>query len=299
MVRGVGGTVAANDIAVPVNHYPSSFSREDRLVTSFSDLRYYLECPHDFYLRVVLGFTPTIGQEFGYGRGVHNLLRAVHSDPRWWADLDADPEKLEAEIRRMVDRGMFYLRYTTGDPLVNLQGKAIEGVADYVRHYAGELARLEFEPEREFETVIPGENLLIAGAIDVVRLDDPPRVTILDFKSGDAEEETGSGLTRELMGMQIGVYGLAARHELEYDPQHGVVRYIGEQDPLRRELLVDLSERQLADVRERLAETGRRIRQRRFHEGPSGLIPHRCERCDFLNICRRPEANLERNRRRH
>jgi len=45
-----------------------------RIVSSFSDLRYYTECPHDFYLRKVLGFAPTIDQAFGYGRGVsqHN-----------------------------------------------------------------------------------------------------------------------------------------------------------------------------------------------------------------------------------
>jgi len=55
------------------------------LATSFSDLRYYLECPHDFYLRKVLGFAPTIDQAFGYGRGVHNLMRAIHSDPAKWA----------------------------------------------------------------------------------------------------------------------------------------------------------------------------------------------------------------------
>ena len=87
---------------------------------------------------------------------------------------------------------------------------------------------LEFKPEKEFETLISDENLLISGAIDVIRLDDPPMISIVDFKSGDAEEETGSGLSRELMSLQIGIYGLAARDELEYDPRHGLIRYIGE-----------------------------------------------------------------------
>lgn len=300
MVRQVGGTVVNGDLAVgeTIEYHPSSFSRENRLTTSFSDLRYYLECPHDFYLRIVLGFTPTIGQEFGYGRGVHNLLRAVHSDPRRWAEIADDPERLETEVRRMVDRGIFYLRYTTGDPLVNLQRKAVEGITDYVTQYAHELARLEFEPEKEFETLIPDENMLITGTIDLIRLDDPPRVTILDFKSGDSEEETGSGLTRELMAIQVGVYGLAACHELEYDPQHGLVRYIGERNPLNRELSVDLDEEHLAIVRRRIVETGRRIRERDFFEGPSGLIPNRCNRCDFLKICGRPEAVQARRRQR-
>ena len=116
-------------------------------------------------------------------------------------------------VEHLIEQGMFYLRYTVGEPLDNLRRRTVAGVVEYVETYAGELARLEFEPEKEFETLITDENLLISGAIDVVRFDDPPRVSIVDFKSGDGEEEN-----RELMELQIGVYGLAAWDELEYDP---------------------------------------------------------------------------------
>ena len=292
LVREAGGLVQEGPLSLSkyLEHYPATVGDEDRLTTNFSDLRYFLECPRDFYLRNVLGFTPTIGQEFGYGRGVHNLLRAVHSDPKKWATLAGDPAKIEQEVRRMIDQGMFYLRYTTGDPLDNLKNKAVKGLVEYVKNYADELAKLRYEPEREFETLFPDEKLLIAGTIDVLRLDDPPRVTIIDFKSGDAKEQTGSGLTEELMALQIGVYGLAAKHELEYDPQHGLVRYIGERDPARREKPVDLSEDGLVEVRGRLVETAKKIRQREFQRGPTGLTKDRCERCDFLLICDRAEA---------
>ena len=162
LVRDVGGTVADGpvDLGDVIDYHESASSREDRLATSFSDMRYYLECPQDFYLRHVLGFTPTIGQEFGYGRGLHNLLRVVHSNPRHWAALAADRDNLRAEVQSLVDQGMFYLRYTVGNPLSNLQNRAIEGVVEYVETYAAELSRLEFEPEKEFETLIPGEKPL-------------------------------------------------------------------------------------------------------------------------------------------
>jgi DNA helicase-2/ATP-dependent DNA helicase PcrA len=184
---------------------------------------------------------------------------------------------------------MFYLRYTTGDPLENLKRKAVQGVTEYVVRFAEELSRLEFEPEKEFETLIGEERLLISGAIDVVRLDDPPRVTIVDFKSGDAAEETGSGLTRELMAMQIGVYGLAALHELEYEPQSGLVRYIGEPDPGLAEVAVDLTDEQLTSVRGQLVDTARSIRSREFDRGPSPQSAGRCSTCDFKQICRLSE----------
>src|SRR4051812_48981578 len=73
-----------------------------------------MACPHDFYLRKVLGFAPTIDQAFGYGRGVHSLMRAIHSNPKKWAALASNPPELDREIQSLVDRGLFYLRYTTG-----------------------------------------------------------------------------------------------------------------------------------------------------------------------------------------
>ncbi len=296
LVRDVGGTVADGpiDLENVLDHQKSASSRKNRLATSFSDMRYYLECPHDFYLRHVLGFTPTIGQEFGYGRGLHNLLRVVHSNPAHWAALAADREKLRAEVQSLVDQGMFYLRYTVGSPLSNLQGRAIEGVVEYVEANAAELSRLEFEPEKEFETLIPEENLLISGAIDLVRLDDPPKVSIVDFKSGDAQEDTGSGLSRDLMALQIGVYGLAAKDELQYDPQRGLIRYIGERNDDLRQVEVVLNDEELSRVRSEVIETGCNIRERKFDEGPTGRVDNRCHRCDFLNICPRHEAESAR-----
>ena len=278
------------DVASTIQKHPKSPDSEYNFATSFSDLRYFTECPQDFYMRIVMGYTPTIGQEFGYGRGIHNMLRAVHEDPRLWATLAADPIRLREEVSNLVEDGMFYLRYTTDSPLENLQQKAIQGVANYVTRYADELATLSFEPEKEFETLIAEQNLLVSGAIDVVRLDDPPRVTIVDFKSGDSDEDTGSGLSRDLMALQIGVYGLAARHELEYEPQNGVIRYIGEEDPERAETRVDLSDQQLDLVRRDLIDAATRIKRREFDVGPARGNEGRCELCDFRRICRLSNA---------
>ncbi len=282
----------------PVADVPGSLIQVDahddsgdrRLISSFSDLRYYLECPHDFYLRKVLGFAPTIDQAFGYGRGVHNLMRAVHADPQHWAALAGDRDKLTAELERLVGRGLFYLRYTTGEPLERMRAKAVAITADYVQLYADELTRLTFEPEREFETLIEEENVLISGAIDVVRLDDPPRVTLLDFKSGEAESDLSMKLDEDEMRLQVSVYGLAARRELEYDPERGLVRYLDEEDPDRRQLSVDLDASTLSQARDTVVQVARDIKDRRFHVGPQRKPRHdgnsvRCQECDFDQFC--------------
>jgi DNA helicase-2/ATP-dependent DNA helicase PcrA len=272
----------------------SALDRNVRLSTSFSDLRYFLECPQDFFTRKVLGFAPPIGQEFGYGRGVHNLLRAVHEQPAEWAALAADDAALRSRVEELVESGLFYLRHTVGEPYENLKNKAVAGVIEYVRNYRDELQRLEFEPEKPFETLIPEEDVLITGAIDVVRLDDPPTVTLIDFKSGNSSGDNASGLSADMMAMQLGVYGIAAKKELEFEPEVGLVRYIGESDPNRRELKVDMSDGRRAEVRANIAGTARRIKARDFRQGPAPHLKGRCGRCDFGRICPSQEARAHR-----
>jgi DNA helicase-2/ATP-dependent DNA helicase PcrA len=298
LVRESGGIVTGDSdrILEGLKYAPKEHRRDVRLTTSFSDLRYYLECPHDFYLRKVLGFAPTIDQAFGYGRGVHNLLRAVHANPKNWAELARDRARLEGEIQKLIDKGLFYLRYTTGDPAENMRKKGVRIVADYIAHYVSELATLRFEPEKQFETLIDYEDgdgaALVSGAIDIVRQDDPPRVTLIDFKSGDPDSDNHQKLDEEEMRLQVAIYGVAAKRELEYEPEEGLVRYLDASDDEKRELQVPLHEDAIAEARTMVARTAAQIRDRVFHAGPrsrNGGVP-RCRQCDFTGLCGMAEA---------
>ncbi|GFN21936.1 ATP-dependent helicase [Thermanaeromonas sp. C210] len=286
LVAEVGGVVEQTDVPQGIRHLRSEARREFRLATSFTDLCYFLRCPHDFYFRKVLGFAPSISQAFGYGRGIHNLLREVHANPRKWAGLASDPGAVLTAVEELVRRGLFYLRYTTGEPAENMRRKGAEVVSDYVMTYAHELERLVYEPEREFETLIEEEQVLVSGAVDLVRLDDPPRVTLIDFKSGEGpESEAASGLDEGEMRLQIALYGLAARRELQYEPERGLIRYLGEVDPARREVAVALDDAALDAARQTLVETARRIKRREFNAGPAGEALVRCKACDFRGFC--------------
>jgi len=292
MVPEIGGIVTSDSETLlnELKYGPKEHRRDIRLATSFSDLRYYIECPHDFYLRKVLGFAPTIDQAFGYGRGVHNLMRAVHSNPKKWAELANDRGRLEQEIQRLVDRGLFYLRYTTGPPADNMRNKGIKIVANYIQRYAQELATLTFEPEKEFETLIEYEDgeggALISGAIDIVRQDDPPRVTLVDFKSGDPDSERHQNLDEEEMRLQVTLYAIAAKKELQYQPEQGLVRYL-DADEAKAELRVPLDVNALDGAKSTVTKVATQIRQRSFTGGPimkaDGI--HRCGTCDFLGFC--------------
>lgn len=296
-MKAAGGMVSESPQKVlhELKYAPKEHKRDINLSTSFSDLRYYLECPHDFYLRKVLGFAPTIDQAFGYGRGVHNLLRAIHSNPQRWASLADNRHSLEAAIQGMIDQGLFYLRYTTSDPAENMRKKGLRVVADYVVKYADELRNLIFEAEKPFETQIdyPDRDggALITGAIDIVRQDDPPRVTLIDFKSGD-EHSDAKKLDKEEMALQVGIYALAAKNELEYEPERGLVRYLDSGPHEKGELEVPLDHTALERSQEIVSETASAIRDRKFKEGPrkeSDGTP-RCATCDFFGLCGMKEA---------
>lgn len=298
VVAEIGGMVtsASDELLDALRYAPKEHRRDVRLSTSFSDLRYYLECPHDFYLRKVLGFAPTIDQAFGYGRGVHNLMRAIHADPKKWATLASNRKQLEREIQKLLDQGLFYLRYTTGDPADNMRAKGLKIVADYVQRYADELGRLTFEPEKEFETLIEYEDgnggALVSGAIDIVRQDDPPRVTLIDFKSGDPDSDRHQKLDEEEMKLQVSLYAVAAKRELEYQPEQGLVRYLDADGKDKSELRVPLDEDALNHARKTVALTASHIRNRAFHQGPAdqGEGRRRCADCDFVSVCGMTEA---------
>jgi DNA helicase II / ATP-dependent DNA helicase PcrA len=62
------------------------------VVFTFSDLKYFFECPCQFKLRILYGFNPPIRKELGFGRSLHNVLaevhaRAIHGDYATDADV--------------------------------------------------------------------------------------------------------------------------------------------------------------------------------------------------------------------
>ena len=45
---------------------------------SFSDLKYFFECPYQFKLRFLYGFNPPIHEALGYGKSVHDVMAEIH-----------------------------------------------------------------------------------------------------------------------------------------------------------------------------------------------------------------------------
>jgi DNA helicase-2/ATP-dependent DNA helicase PcrA len=65
-------------------------------VFSFSDLKYFFECPYQFKLRILYGFNAPIHEALGYGKSLHDALAEVHARARRGDLADA------REVERLV-----------------------------------------------------------------------------------------------------------------------------------------------------------------------------------------------------
>ena len=97
------------------------------------------------------------------------------------------------------------------------------------------------------------------------------------------------------MRFQLSLYGLAAKQELEYEPDRGLVRYLGETDPALRELNVPLGSEAINDARAKITKVAGQIRGREFNTGPTKgprdeSKTTRCAECDFVEFCGQSEA---------
>jgi DNA helicase-2/ATP-dependent DNA helicase PcrA len=131
---------------------------------------------------------------------------------------------------------------------------------------------------------------MVSGAIDIVRQDDPPKVTLVDFKSGDPDSDKHQKLDEDEMRLQVGVYAIAAKKELLYQPEKGLVRYLDvERDNTQKhELEVPLDDASIQAAKKTVVKTATAIRSRLFKSDP--VKPGRdgkprCQSCDFLGFC--------------
>jgi hypothetical protein len=123
-------------------------------------------------------------------------------------------------------------------------------------------------------------------------LQHPARVSLIDFKSGDPDSDKHQKLDEEEMQLQVALYAVAAKKELQYQPDQGIVRYLDAEDPSKSELHVPLDDDSLRGAKSTVAHTALKIRERHFIAGPAPRPDgvHRCSLCDFIGFCGMKEA---------
>lgn len=246
------------------------------LPTNFSDLRYYWECPHDYQLRCLMGFSPGVNESYGYGQQIHNLLAALHE-----AIIDSQHID-DAWIETQVD-GQFNLRYTRGAPFEDMKAAAKRIIKNYW-HDDAELPEKVLHAEKPFEFIIG--DAMISGTIDLLNKDDPSAtdsqtVEIVDFKTSQAGADLSQQERRSHVQQQLLMYAIASQDALGLDPRRATAHFLYSSQPhCKDEIILDQGE--IETMKQQICDAVSGIKAGHFPICTSG---QRCAECDFRRIC--------------
>lgn len=255
------------DIVPPVN--------AEILPTTFSDLRYYWECPYDYKLRNLMRFSPGVIESYGYGQQVHNLLAFLHETVQ---SKQVDDKWIDATVD-----STFNLRYTRGEPLEAMKAATKRILKAYLHDYP-DLAKRVLFAEKPFE-FITGD-AMISGTIDLLNNIDNASlencVEIIDFKTGKNGEDLSDGERMELVTKQLLLYSIAVHDALGYTPQKAAAHFLYASKPHERKY-IELNEGKKQETSKLITTTVANIKGNEFPMRPTDK--HRCRSCDFRTVC--------------
>lgn len=230
---------------------------------SFSDMRYFFECPYQFKMRTLYGFNAPLAEALGYGKSLHDALAELH------ARAIAGERIAPAEADALVER---HLRLPYAYPALaqTMRESAKKTVAEYITARHSEFDKLEHS-EKAIEVALDN-GVSVMGRIDLVRRRDTDEVAIVDLKS------TQRAQAEELTDAQLHIYALGYRELTGRDADFVETYELDTQTRRPRAVDEDL----ITEVVGRVQSTAASLRTNLFPPRPGEL---QCGRCDFNRLC--------------
>ena len=233
---------------------------------SFSDLKYFFECPYEFKLRFLYGFNPPIHEALGYGKSIHDVMAEIHKraiDGDIVSGLDADD---------LVDK---HLNTPFAYPALraDLRRAAIRAVRRYVEENRTRLENTLYSEQQIQVRVAPG--ITVDGRIDLITRLDTGETSIVDFKS--TERAQAEEITRD----QLHVYAVGYQELTGRRADVLEVLNLDEKGQTTRELVNDSL---LTDIKDKIASAGDDLRANRLPRLTSWCST--CDSCDLAGLCR-------------
>lgn len=242
---------------------PQAKSSVANVTLSFSDLKYFFECPYQFKLRILYGFNAPLDQALGYGKSLHDVLAEVHA--RALRGEQVQPDEAADMVARHLRVPFAYSALRE-----QLAAAATRVIDAYIRKNAQDFDKLEFS-EKPIEIAL-GDGISVAGRIDLVRRIDTGEVTIVDLKSTDRAQAEAVTET------QLHIYALGYQ-ELTGKPADYVEIYeLDEQRQKRRSVDEDF----IADVKRDVRTAAKALRDNTL---PVKASAKTCGQCDYCNLC--------------
>jgi DNA helicase II / ATP-dependent DNA helicase PcrA len=242
---------------------PRPKSSVANVTLSFSDLKYFFECPYQFKLRILYGFNAPLDEAIGFGKSLHDALAEVHA--RALRGEEIDPGEAAALVQRHLRTPYAYPALR--EKLEHAARRAIEG---YIHKNGAEFKNLEFS-EKAIEISL-GDGVSVAGRIDLVRRIDTGEVTIVDLKSTDRAQ--GEAVTET----QLHIYALGYQELTGRQADYVEIYELDDQKQKRRSVDDDF----IADVKRDVRAAATALRR---NDLPPKPHKQTCSRCDYRHLC--------------
>ena len=273
---------------------PTPPADSNLLRTTYSDLAAFRRCEREYQLRALMDFSPGVGEQFGYGQRIHDILAEVHN-------MAIGGETITTDVIRRLVAQRFHLRYTRGEPFEILRRAAEKALVRYVERAGENLSRAR-AAEKPFELIDRESGALIAGIVDLLeRPDDsaPPSqreiIGLVDFKASRISTAEEYEATADAALEQLRLYAVGVRYAFGMEPAEATARILSP-NPLSDELKtsgrdewIDVAVDREAqhEAKAKISDTVRRLRER-LQNGDfptSGATRRKCGRCDFRTFC--------------
>lgn len=257
-----------------VKRRPSSYSDRRHLAPSpregvtnvlftFTDLKYFFECPYQFKLRILYGFNAPIHEALGYGRSLHNAVAEIHKRA-----LDGDYAEA-SEAKALMQRHL-HTPYAYQDLREKLEAAAKRVITDYINDNKSQLKQIEY-CEKQIEIPL-ADGVGVVGRIDLVRRRDTGQTTIVDLKSNDRSQP------ESITEAQLHVYALGYKELTGKDAD--VVEIYELDDRKRKSRSVDADF--IADVKVKIGTAAAAIRTGKLRPDAH---EKKCPACDYRGLC--------------
>lgn len=253
----------ASDYSARSRLRPSPRLSVSNVVFSFSDLKYFFECPYQFKLRVLYGFNAPIHEALGYGKSLHDALAEVHARAIRGDVVDA------AEVPRLVEMHL-HAPYAYPALRQQLEESAERVLRDYLSDNAKLFDKIEFS-EKEIEIDL-GDGVSVVGRIDLVRRIDTNETTIVDLKSSDRAQ------AEDVTETQLHVYALGYQDLTGRRPDYVEIYELDERRRKPRSVDDDF----IADVKVKVRNAAAALRSGSL---PTVPTPTKCGACDYRGMC--------------
>ena len=234
------------------------------IIFSFSDLKYFFECPYQFKLRVLCGFNAPIAPALGYGKSLHDALAEVHARAIKGESVDI------AEVPNLIDTHL-HIPFASTKLSRDLKEAAEQVLRNYLLDNVKDFDQIEFSEQK---VDIHLENgVSVNGRIDLVRRLDTNETTIVDLKSSARAQ------AEDVTEVQLHTYALGYQELTGQQADYVEIYELDERRKKPRSVDVDF----INDVKSRTYEAAQALRVGEFSPVPER---EKCASCDYMGICR-------------